>query len=478
MGLFPDNFLWGGAVAANQCEGAYLEDGKGLSVQDVLPRGLVTGPTEAPTADNLKLKGIDFYHHYKEDIRLFAEMGFKIFRMSIAWSRIFPKGDEEQPNEAGLKYYDAVFTELEKYGIKPMVTISHYETPLYLVRHYGGWTNRKMIGFYVKYARVLFERYGKRVPYWITFNEINSQLKAPFMCGGINAPDGKISEQDSWQAVHHVLTASGKAVALAHEMMPEAKIGCMLLSVPVYPYTPSPEDMLAVLDTEHKNYVFGDVQVRGEYPGYIRRYFREHGIELQITPEDEAALKKAQVDFVSFSYYSSTCESVTKKEEAAAGNILTGLTNPYIPTSEFGWQIDPKGLRYVLNQYWDRYQKPLFIVENGLGAIDRPEQDAKGNVVIHDTYRIAYIQEHLLQAAEAIQDGVQLLGYTAWGCIDLVSAGTAQMKKRYGFIYVDRNDDGTGTMKRYKKDSFYWYQKVIRTKGENLKEGEGYEAVQ
>lgn len=476
MNKFPNKFLWGGAISANQCEGAYLEGGKGLSVQDVLPQGLVTGPTEKPTKDNLKLIGIDFYHRYKEDIKLFAEMGFKVFRMSIAWTRIYPNGDEAFPNEEGLKFYDEVFDELHKYGIEPMVTISHYETPLYLVKNYGGWTNRKMIDFYEKYARTLFERYGNKVRYWITFNEINSQLKAPFMCGGINAPDGMISEQDSFQAVHHVLVASAKAVALAHKLMPEAKIGCMMLSVPVYPYTPSPDDVIAAMEAEHKSYFFGDVQVRGKYPGYMKRYFKERGIVLDIQTEDEMILAKSTVDFMSFSYYSSTCESVTVKEKAAAGNILTGLTNPHIPTSEFGWQIDPKGLRYVLNMYWDRYQKPLFIVENGLGAKDELVEE-KGTFTVHDPYRISYLEQHLLQVAEAVADGVEIWGYTAWGCIDLVSAGTSQMKKRYGFIYVDRNDDGTGTLDRYKKDSFKWYQHVINTNGEILGKEEMYETI-
>lgn len=467
---FPKGFLWGGAIAANQCEGAYREDGKGLSVQDVLPNGLVTGPTQEPTPENLKLIGIDMYHRFREDIGLFAEMGFKVLRLSIAWSRIFPNGDEEEPNEAGLRHYDEVFEELERCGIVPMVTISHYETPLHLVRTYGGWTDRRMIGFYLRFAETLFRRYGDRVPYWITFNEINSQLKAPFMCGGINAPDGNLSEQDAWQAVHHVLVASAAAVALGHRMMPGARIGCMMLSTPVYPYTPSPDDVIAVMEREHMNDVFGDVQVRGHYPGYILRYFRDRGIRLAITEEDRRILAADTVDFVSFSYYSSTCESVTVKEEAAAGNILTGLTNPYLPTSEFGWQIDAKGLRYVLNRYWERYQKPLFIVENGLGAIDEPVRE-DGEIRIHDPYRSAYIRDHLLQAWEAMEDGVELLGYTAWGCIDLVSAGTARLDKRYGFIYVDRHNDGSGTLARYRKDSFYWYREVIRTDGRSILTG-------
>ena len=464
VSFFPEQFLWGGAVAANQYEGAYKEDGKGLSVQDVLPQGLKTGPTKEPTEDNLKLKAVDGYHHYKEDIRLFAEMGFKVFRLSIAWTRIFPRGDEEEPNEKGLAFYDEVFEELHKYGIEPLVTISHYETPLYLVRKYNGWANKRMISYYKKFARVLFERYKDKVHYWITFNEINSQLKAPFMCGGINTPLEELSESELYQAVHNVLVASASVVEMAHILMPENKIGGMMLCTPVYPYTPAPEDMIAVMETEHASYFFGDVMVRGYYPGYIKRYFREHQVSISISEEEKEQLRRGTVDFVSFSYYSSTCESASVKEEAAAGNILTGLTNPYLKTSEFGWQIDAKGLRYVLNMLWDRYQKPLFIVENGLGAVDEPIRHKDRAWEIHDPYRIQYMREHLKQVEEALQDGVEIMGYTAWGCIDLVSAGTAQLKKRYGFIYVDREDDGKGSLCRYRKDSFFWYQKVIDRK--------------
>lgn len=467
---FPEGFLWGGAFAANQYEGAYREGGKGLSVQDVLPAGLKSTPTEMPTEDNLKLAAVDGYHRYKEDIRLFAEMGFKVLRISVAWSRIFPDGDEEKPNEEGLRYYDSVFDELEKYGIQPLVTISHYETPLHLVREYNGWVNRKMIGFYEKYAKVLFDRYGERVRYWITFNEINSQLKAPFMCGGINTPKEELSESDLYQAVHHVLVASARVTALAHKMMPGSQVGCMLLCVPTYPYTPNPEDMIAVMETEHKSFFFGDVQVRGCYPGYMKRYFRDHGIVLDIPDEDKKALAEGLVDFVSFSYYSSTCESATVQEKAADGNILTGITNPYLKVSEFGWQIDALGLRYAMNQMFDRYQKPLFIVENGLGAIDQLVWEDESGYTVHDSYRIAYLKEHLRQVGEAILDGIPVMGYTAWGCIDVVSAGTAQLSKRYGFIYVDRDDDGKGTMERYKKDSFWWYQNVIATNGGSLYE--------
>ncbi|OYC98548.1 glycoside hydrolase family 1 protein [Microbacterium sp. Yaish 1] len=464
---FPDGFLWGGATAANQLEGAYDEGGKGLSVQDVMPRGIVGARTDEPTPDNLKLVGIDFYHRYAEDIALFAKMGFKTFRFSIAWSRIFPKGDETEPNEEGLAFYDRVLDELEKHGIEPLVTISHYETPLHLAETYDGWTDRRLIGFYENYARTLFERYGARVKYWLTFNEINSLLHAPFMSGGINTPKDELTEQQLYQAMHHELVASARATRIAREVAPSAQIGCMVLSMPVYPLSPSPADALEVMSFDHSNLVYGDVHTRGAYPGYFLRTLAEKGIELDITDEDRDDLTNT-VDFVSFSYYMSVAATADPaKKVTGEGNIMGGVPNPTLDASEWGWQIDPVGLRLVLNQFWDRWQKPLFIVENGLGAKDQlVEVDGVKTVV--DDYRIAYLNDHLVQVGEAIADGVEVLGYTSWGCIDLVSASTAQLSKRYGFIYVDRNDDGTGTLERYEKKSFGWYAEVIRTNGASL----------
>lgn len=464
---FPDDFLWGGATAANQIEGAYDQGGKGLSVQDVMPMGIVGPRTEAPTPDNLKLVAIDHYHRYAEDIALFAEMGFKVYRFSIAWSRIFPNGDDAEPNEEGLAFYDRVLDELEKHGIEPLVTISHYETPLHLAEAYDGWTDRRLIGFYERYARTLFERYGSRVRYWLTFNEINSLLHAPFMSGGIATPKEDLSDQQLYQAMHHELVASARATRIAREVAPGAQIGCMVLSMPVYPLSPSPEDALAVMTADHANLVYGDVHTRGVYPGYFLRTLREKGIELQITDEDRDDLTNT-VDFVSFSYYMSIAETADPAKKAAGeGNIMGGVPNPTLPASEWGWQIDPIGLRLVLNQFWDRWQKPLFIVENGLGAKDQlVEVDGRKTVI--DDYRIAYLRDHLVQVGEAIADGVEVLGYTTWGCIDIVSASTAQLSKRYGFIYVDRNDDGSGTLERYRKKSYDWYREVIRTNGAAL----------
>lgn len=462
---FTEGFLWGGAVAANQCEGAFKEDGKGLSIQDVTPKGLMGPITEEPTKDNLKLEAVDFYHRYKEDIRLFAEMGFKVFRTSIAWSRIFPNGDDEQPNEAGLQFYDDLFDECLKYRIEPLVTISHYETPLHLAKKYNGWSNRKLIGFYENYVRAIFNRYKDKVKYWLTFNEINSILHIP-LSGGILTPKEELSKQELFQAIHHELVASALATKIGHEIMPDAKIGCMVLGMPVYPLTPKPEDIIKTMETDRSNLMFTDIHVRGKYPSYVKRIFRENNITLQMEPEDEEILKNT-VDFISFSYYMSICESA-EKEKNGQGNIMGGVQNPYLPASEWGWQIDPKGLRYLLNVLYDRYEKPLFIVENGLGAVDQLVEDEHGNKTVLDDYRIQYLNDHLVQVREALEDGVDIMGYTTWGCIDVVSAGTAELKKRYGFIYVDRNQDGSGSLNRYKKKSFDWYKKVIETNGDSL----------
>lgn len=466
---FKDGFLWGGAVAANQVEGAFDTDGKGLSVQDVTPDGALGPITDGPTEDNLKLKAIDFYHHYKEDIALFAEMGYKVFRTSIAWSRIFPNGDDDKPNEAGLQFYDDVFDECLKYGIEPLVTLSHYETPLHLSEKYDGWKDRRMIGFFEKYARTVFNRYKDKVKYWLTFNEINSVLHMPFISGGIKTPKDQLSDQELYQAVHHELVASASVTKIAHEINPEFKVGCMVLAMPTYPISSDPEDVLAAKDAENTNYAFTDIHVRGQYPGHLLRFFAENDIHINFEAGDADLLKNHTVDFISFSYYMSVAAAAHPENySTGAGNVIGGIENPHLEKSEWGWAIDPVGLRIVLNDFYDRYQVPLFIVENGLGAKDQLIQDKNGQYTVEDDYRIDYMRQHLAQAKEAVKDGVDLMGYTSWGCIDLVSASTAQMSKRYGFIYVDRNDDGSGSLNRYKKKSFDWYKKVIETNGENL----------
>lgn len=460
---FPDNFLWGGAIAANQVEGAYLTDGKGLSTSDLQPYGIFGDIIPRVSGDSyVKDVAIDFYHRYPQDIALFAEMGFKCLRISIAWTRIFPQGDEQQPNEAGLAFYDRLFDEMAKYNITPLVTLSHYEMPYGLVKNYGGWGNRKTIGFFEHYARTVFQRYQHKAKLWLTFNEINMSLHAPFTGVGL---EQESSKSEVYQAIHHQLVASAKAVAALHQIIPDGRIGNMLLGGLMYPLTCKPADVLETLQQNREWLFFGDVQVRGYYPSYMTRYFKQHDISIEITAEDKAALKET-VDFISFSYYMSGC--VTADEELnrkARGNILSMVQNPHLASSEWGWQIDPEGLRILLNELWDRYQKPLFIVENGLGAKDKP--DANGN--IEDDYRIEYLNDHLVQVSEAIADGVEVMGYTSWGPIDLVSASKAELSKRYGFIYVDRDDDGNGTLERRRKKSFYWYRDVIQSNGGKLK---------
>ena len=464
---FPKEFLWGGATAANQCEGAWNKDGKGASIQDYMPHGIMQGPSEVIDEHNLKLKGIDLYHHYKEDIALFAEMGFKVYRMSIAWSRIFPNGDDEKPDEKGLEFYDNVFDECKKYGIEPLVTLSHYETPYHLAKKYDGWKSRDLIGFYEKYVRTVFTRYKGKVHYWITFNEINSIWHFPLMGAGILTPKNLLNAQDLYQAAHHELVASALATKIGHEIDSENKIGCMVLGLTSYPRTCNPDDVIATMEESKRGYFFTDIHMRGYYPSYALKMMEKEGVVLDATDEDLEILKNT-CDFLSFSYYMSKCiASNPEQYEKGKGNLTTGVKNPYLQESQWGWQIDPKGLRYLLNTYYDRYQKPLFIVENGLGAKDTLLSEEKDGYWVEDDYRIQYMNDHLTQVSKAINDdGVEVMGYTSWGCIDLISASTAEMKKRYGFIYVDRNNDGTGTFKRYKKKSFYWYKKVIETNGQ------------
>ncbi len=467
--MFSKGFLWGGAVSAFQVEGAYNIGGKGLSIQDVTPNGMFGGAQEPVRPENLKLIGIDFYHRYKEDIKLLAEMGFKVFRTSIAWSRVFPNGDDPAPNEEGLRFYDELFDECLKYGIEPMVTLSHYETPLNVAKKYNGFLSRETVELFLRYAETVLKRYKGKVRLWLTFNEINSILGAPLISGGIWSPPEELTIKDKFQAIHNELVASAATVKMAHEIDADNKVGCMVLALPIYPLTPNPNDMILTQKKEQQNLMFTDVQARGYYPGYARKWMSDNNCPIRMEPGDEEILRNT-VDFISFSYYVSTCESADNAE-AAMGNIFGGKKNPYLSASEWGWQIDPQGLRYILNQFYDRYQLPLFISENGLGAKDKLIEH-NGEMTVEDDYRIEYLRQHLTEVEKAIEDGVDVMGYTAWGCIDLVSASTAQMSKRYGFVYVDRNDDGSGTLERYKKKSFYWYKEVIASNGKHLHKGE------
>lgn len=478
MDTFRKDFLWGGATAANQYEGAWDVDGKGPSVSDMCTNGSHTTPKRITSQFEEGTlypshEAADFYHHYAEDIALFAEMGFKTFRLSIAWTRIFPTGMEEKPNEAGLAFYDKVFDECKKYNIAPLVTISHYEMPYALVEKYNGWYSRECIDCYLRYCEAIFERYQNKVKYWLTFNEINSgtmPMGAVLSLGTIRGYNGPITEvpdepQIRYQALHHQLVASAKAVKLAHEKYPQFKMGNMCIFATTYPYTCNPDDVLEAQKTMRQmNWFTSDVHVRGEYPHYMERFFEENNITIKMEEGDAEILKEGTVDFYTFSYYMSNCAALNPDSAQSNGNFVGGVKNPYLKASDWGWQIDSKGLRYTLNEIYDRYRIPLMVVENGLGAYDKLEGDGS----INDDYRIDYLREHIMQMKEAVADGVDLIGYTPWGCIDLVSASTGEMAKRYGMIYVDKYDDGTGTLERKKKKSFEWYKKVIASNGEDL----------
>ncbi|MBR8689323.1 glycoside hydrolase family 1 protein [Bacillus australimaris] len=480
---FSDNFLWGGATAANQIEGAYLEGGKGLSTSDFAAykdpyaQGKVNNFTFDVSSAELKKykehsdefdfpkrRGIDFYHRYEEDIALFAEMGFKVFRLSISWARIFPTGLEEKPNEEGLAFYDKVFDECAKYGIEPLVTMSHYEMPITLTEKYNGWMSRELVPLFEKYARAILERYKDKVKYWITFNEMNMNLNSLYTGAGIleDLVDHKL--QAAYQASHHQFLASALTVKAAKEIIPDVQIGCMINQIEAYAKTTKPEDQLQAVKSNQLNMFYPDVQARGEYPTYMVKYFADNQIELDIEEQDEQILKEGIVDFVAISYYMSHVAEAREDAAELAGTFDSPIKNEHLELSQWDWPIDPMGLRISLIKLYDRYQKPLFVCENGLGARDTFTQDGK----VHDDYRIDYLKKHIEQMKEAVKEGVDLMGYTPWGCIDLISCGTSQMSKRYGLIYVDQDDRGNGTLNRYRKDSFYWYKNVIASNGEDL----------
>ena len=474
----PKDFLWGGALAAHQFEGGVLDTTKGLSVADVMTGGNVSTPRVITDGVKEGLYypnhiGIDFYHHYKEDIKLFAEMGFKCFRTSIAWTRIFPLGDEEQPDEEGLQFYDDVFDELLEYGIEPVITLSHFEMPYHLAKEYGGFMNRKTVDFFVKFAEVCFKRYKNKVKYWMTFNEINNQMNFVndiygWTNSGAHFGNYDNPEEAMYQCAHHTLVASAKAVKIGKEINPDFLIGNMISMVPFYPYSCSPKDQLLAQQLMHDRFFFSDVQCRGHYPAYALKMFERKRFNINITDEDKKALSEGTVDYIGFSYYMSNTvnsNSIRDVSTTTDGSSEHSVKNPYIKETDWGWAVDPEGLRYVLNQFYERYELPMFIVENGFGAIDKKEEDGS----CHDSYRIDYLRAHIKQMKKAVEeDGVNLMGYTPWGCIDCISFTTGEMKKRYGFIYVDRDNEGNGTLERSKKDSYEWYKKVIASNGEVL----------
>lgn len=476
--VFPENFLWGGAIAANQCEGGWNVDGKGPSTSDMLSGGTHTVSRRITRAIEEGIhypshEAIDFYHRFKEDIALFAEMGFKTFRFSINWTRIFPTGMELEPNEAGLQFYENVINELKKYNIEPLITISHYELPFGLTQTYNGWAGREVVECYTRYAETLFKRFSGKVKYWLTFNEINigtlslgNWLGLGICHEGTTDLINQIDDpQVRFQALHHQFVASAKAVKIAHDINPDFKIGCMIAYMTTYPYTCDPEDVLHVQEhVKMHNHFCGDIQVRGQYPYFAKRYFEENNIKIHMEEGDVEALVAGTVDYYTFSYYMSNCASANPELKKGSGNLLGGVKNPYLQASDWGWQIDPIGLRITLNEIYSRYQIPMMVVENGLGAFDKVEEDGS----INDHYRIDYLKAHIEQMGEAVKDGVELWGYTPWGCIDLVSASTGEMEKRYGFIYVDKDNKGDGTLARKKKASFDWYKKVIASNGTEL----------
>ena len=477
MTAFPKGFLWGGAVAAHQFEGGWQAGGKGVSIADVMTAGdnenkrrITDGVQSGENYPNHD--AIDYYHRYHEDDQLFADLGLNCFRTSIAWTRIFPNGDEEQPNEAGLKFYDDVFDDLLSHQIEPVITLSHFEMPYHLVKKYGGWRSRKVIDFFVKFATVVFDRYKDKVKYWMTFNEINNQVGmmnewSLFTNSGLLIKPDEDKEAVMFQAAHYEAVASALAVQIGHRINPDFQIGCMVAMGPVYPATPNPNDVFKAERTMQTNYYLADVQVKGKYPAFLDRYFDRHAFNLDITLEDRDVLLAGKVDYIGFSYYAS---HVTEASQDEPTDFITmghnrEVKNSTLQRSAWGWEIDPVGLRYALNWFSDRYEVPLFIVENGFGAFDKINQDGH----IQDDYRIDYLRQHINQMRLAVEvDGVKLMGYTPWGIIDLVSAGTGQMEKRYGVIYVDKDDQGKGTLARSKKASFDWFQKVIRSNGDDL----------
>ena len=468
--MFKKDFLWGGAIAAHQVEGGFDKGGKGLGVYDVLtagtheiPRRITDGIVEGEYYPNHE--AIRFYDYYKEDMALFAKMGFKTLRTSINWPRIYPTGLEDQPNEEGLKFYDDLFDEMHKYGIEPLITLSHFEIPYELYKKYNGFYSRETVDCFVKFARTCFERYKDKVTYWLTFNEINNQIITDsdlylLTNSGAAYPEGCNKMEVMYQCVHHNLVASALAVKIGHEINPNFKIGCCLASMPIYPKTCNPDDILAAHQMDQVlNYMFTDVHCTGKYPAFISGYWQKHDVHVKMLPEDVQILSEGTVDYIGFTYYN------TLTVEANKDTGYKEVVNPYLPLTKWNWSIDPKGLRYAMNCLYERYHLPLFIVENGLGAVDIVEEDGS----INDDYRIEFLRDHIMEMKKAVeQDGVDLLGYTVWGCIDPISFTTGEMKKRYGFIYVDRNNDGSGTYKRSIKKSFNWYKQVIATNGEDL----------
>lgn len=480
---FPSDFLWGGALAGCQAEGAWLEDGKTMTVPEVMKFGKVDhkvtrqikitmetiaeAEMDFDTVKYPKRRGIDFYHTYKQDLALLAGMGLKCFRYSFSWARVFPQGDQDAPNEKALAFYDDLVDTIRSYGMEPLMTISHFDFPIYLIKKYGGWSDHRLIDLYEKYCRVLFERYKGKVRYWVTFNEINMSLKAGPKTMGVVDQGQPNYEEMLFQALYHQFVAAARITALAHQIDPANKVGCMVAYFTTYPYTCKPEDNLAAqFDDRMKNLYFLDSLNGKPLPYYAEAYFEQKGICLQTDEEELEEIRQNPADFVGLSYYNSMVSAGdTSQLELTNGNVASAYKNPYLPANAWGWQIDPVGLRYTLNHLYDRYHKPLFILENSSGFVDKLEEDG----TVHDPYRVDFLRAHIQAMMAAVtEDGVDVIGYTMWGPIDIISSSTSEMTKRYGFIYVDQDDYGNGTKKRYIKDSYYWYRDLIGSNGRKL----------
>ncbi len=489
---FPKGFLWGGAIAANQYEGAWLEDGKQPNVTDVVVGIMSKNPgikwnaeTKKyemcldPTKAYLSHEAVDGYHRYKEDYKLMAGMGYNCFRTSFAWGRIFPNGDETEPNEAGLKFYDEMLDTMNELGMAPCITLSHYETPLHLITEYGGWSNPKMIDFWMNYVNTVFKRYKGKVKVYLTFNEVNNLFRMPLVAGGVmtidnpkdpSDPIGSTTEQDKWDAYHNITVANALTVKACHELDPNAQIGCMMTasSTATYPYDCDPENVLGALETQRRNlFYMADPFCLGIIPTYLKKIWKEDNVTVSWTDEEMKLIKENTVDLLSFSYYRSTTYDKNTNLKVDTGG-LTMKDNPFLKDKApqpWGWPVDPEGLRYTLNVLYDRYHLPLFIVENGVGLDENLNEEG----TIEDDFRVHYVEEHLKNVHAAIdEDGVDCIGYLYWGPIDVVSAGTGEMRKRYGFVYVDRFNDGSGTLDRALKKSYQWFKEVCTSNGESI----------
>ncbi len=481
---FPEDLLWGSASADFQYEGGFGEGGRGNVTGDYVTNGSHTVPrmmtyimpdgttgasamrTSIPEGAKAYLdetkyypshQATDFYHHYKEDIQLLSDMGLNCLRFSICWGRIFPTGEEETPNEEGLAFYEDIIDTCLENNMEPLITICHDEVPVYLSDEYDGWSSRHTIDCYLKLCKALFERFSSKVKYWITFNEIN--VLSGFSHLGVHSCE----PQATFQAVHHMFIANSLAIKMAKEYREDCMVAVMYALSPVYSLTCKPEDVFAQLDVRRRTLFYIDVMARGYYPNYADKMFKELGVEIKMEPGDEDIIKANTIDYIAFSCYRSTTASAKTKLD------LTGLsfdTNPYLEQTAWGWPIDPQSIRFVCNEIYDRYQKPLFIVENGMGEVDVPDE----NLYVNDAYRIDYLNDHFKEIQKAVEiDKIPVLGYTMWGGVDLVSLSTGEMKKRYGWIYVDMDDLGNGTLKRVPKASYYWMKEFMETKGQNLK---------